>query len=71
MQSTCWHLRTTDFSLREPLVERVGPHRRFGIGYAQPRRPDQGSVPYLNKLVGDYGQGLNAAETSLSLGYRF
>ncbi len=26
---------------------------------------------YLSKLVGDYGQGLNAAETSLSLGYRF
>jgi opacity protein-like surface antigen len=26
---------------------------------------------YLSKLVGDYGQGLNTAETSLSLGYRF
>jgi hypothetical protein len=26
---------------------------------------------YLGSLVSDYGQGLNTAETSLSLGYRF
>jgi opacity protein-like surface antigen len=26
---------------------------------------------YLSRLVSDQGQGLNTAETSLSLGYRF